>query len=77
MLTTMRIALVRLFERAATALIAGLVLCWPAIALAQTAAPPPNLRTVPAPWIGLLVMGLLLVMVVSISLMPSKRTHQD
>ena len=49
-----------------------------ALVLAQDDAPPqPSLRTYPPPWIGFLVMGVLLAMVVAVSLLPSKRGHQD
>lgn len=38
---------------------------------------PGSIRRAPAPWIGLLVMLLLVAVVVSINLIPSKRSHQD
>jgi hypothetical protein len=46
-------------------------------AAADTAAPQPNLLKAPPVWLGLLVMFILLAMVVSVSLMPSRRSHQD
>jgi FtsH-binding integral membrane protein len=49
----------------------------PAIAAAQSAAPPPALRRAPAVWVGLMIMAVLLAMVLAVSLMPSKRSHQD
>jgi hypothetical protein len=49
---------------------------WPA--LAQAAAPPaPILKKSPPVWLGFLVMALLLIIVMFVSLMPSKRSHQD
>jgi len=54
-----------------------LVALWPAIVWAQQAAPQPNVRKSPAPWLGMLVMFLLLAIVLGVSLMPSKRGHQD
>ena len=44
---------------------------------AQDAAPQPNLLKAPAVWLGLLVMFVLLAMTITVSLMPSKRSHQD
>jgi len=58
--------------------IALALMIWaPAMALAQTAAPQPMLKRAPPIWLGLLVMVLLLAIVLAISLMPSKRSHQD
>ena len=56
-----------------------LVAIWlmPAVAAAQSAAPPPALRRAPPVWLGLMIMALLLAMVLAVSLMPSKRSHQD
>jgi hypothetical protein len=48
-----------------------------ATALADEAAPQPSLMKAPAPWLGLLVMFVLVAMVVAVSLMPSRRSHQD
>jgi hypothetical protein len=39
--------------------------------------PPPSLSRTQKPWLGYAVMFLLLAVVVSVSLMPSKRGHQD
>ena len=50
---------------------------WPSICLAQQAAPPPNLKQAPPVWLGFLVMFVLLAVVMAVSLMPSKRSHQD
>jgi hypothetical protein len=42
-----------------------------------SAAPQPALQKSPPVWLGLLVIFLMLVLVVTISLLPSKRSHQD
>ena len=50
----------------------------PLIAWAQSAPPPaPRLLKTSPPWLGLAVMFVLLAFVIVVSLMPSKRTHQD
>ena len=50
----------------------------PAIAWAQENAPPqPSLSRSAQPWVGFAIMILLLALVLGISLMPSKRGHQD
>lgn len=67
----------RWIARAGVAAMVALAWCWPAIVLAQAAAPQPSLRRSPPPWLGLLVMALLLAVVLGVSLMPSKRGHQD
>lgn len=43
----------------------------------SVAAPQPSLQKSPPVWLGLLVIFLLLVAVVMVSLMPSRRGHQD
>lgn len=49
-----------------------------AAALAQAAAPPqPALNRTTPVWIGYLIMFIMLAALVSVSLMPSKRSHQD
>ncbi len=48
-----------------------------ASARADTAAPQPNLLKAPPVWLGLLVMFVLLAMVITVSLMPSRRSHLD
>jgi len=48
----------------------------PAIALAQTA-PQPTARKVPPVWLGYLVIFVLLAVILAVSMMPSKRGHQD
>jgi hypothetical protein len=59
------------------ALVATLI--WPPVAFAQRAeAPPqPSLSSVPPVWLGYLIMFVLLAVVLAVSLMPSKRGHQD
>lgn len=48
----------------------------PAMVLAQSA-PQPTARKVPPVWLGYLVIFVLLVIVLAVSMMPSKRGHQD
>ncbi len=73
LLPTMR----RLHRTTLLALRAAAVLA-PAIAMAQSSAPPaPTLSRSLAPWVGYIVMVLLLALVMGVSLMPSKRGHQD
>ena len=43
----------------------------------STAAPQPTLQKSPPVWLGLLVIFLMLVGVVTVSLLPSRRGHQD
>ena len=59
------------------AVIVAITWVGPAVALAQDNPDPPNLSKTPAPWVGYVVMFLLLAAVVGVSLMPSKRGHQD
>jgi hypothetical protein len=73
----MLIRMKTMLTRLSAAGIALVVTLWPAIVWAQQAAPQPTLRKSPAPWLGMLVMFLLLAIVLGISLMPSKRGHQD
>lgn len=49
----------------------------PVIVWADTAAPNPSLKKAPAAWVGMLVMFILLILVLGVSLLPSKRGHQD
>ncbi len=59
-----------------TAAVAAVVA--PAVALAQDSAPPQPMLTHSAPvWIGFFFMVILLTIVLGVSLMPSKRGHQD
>jgi hypothetical protein len=77
MLRIMENRVKHLIDRALSILAMLAVLAWPAIAAAQAAAPPPALRRTPPVWLGLMIMALLLAMVLAVSLMPSKRSHQD
>ena len=66
----MRIRLLSLYVTVVT-------LVAPAVAWAQTAPPEPGLRRTAAPWVGYLVIFVLLAVVLAVSLIPSKRGHQD
>ncbi len=48
-----------------------------AVSAASTIPPEPTLRKPPAAWIGFLLMFLFFGIVIAISLMSSKRGHQD
>jgi hypothetical protein len=48
-----------------------------AVTVAQTAPPEPALRRAPSPLVGYFIMFVLLVAIIAISIMPSKRSHQD
>ncbi len=56
-------------------------LCSPAVAAvvsaASTVPPEPTLRKPPAAWVGFLLMFLFFGVVIAVSLMSSKRGHQD
>ena len=49
----------------------------PVITLAETAAPSPVLKKAPPAWVGMAVMFILAALVISVSLLPAKRGHQD
>lgn len=49
----------------------------PAMASFANAPDSPTLRKVPAAWIGYVIVFILLAIVLAVSLMPSKRGHQD
>ena len=67
-----------LLHRACAAGLWALAVLAPAIAWAQDNAPPqPTLRKSAPAWLGYLAMFVLLVVVIVVSLMPSKRSHQD
>lgn len=53
------------------------VAVFPAAAYAQKAAPSPNLMRSPSPLIGFAIIATFAVVIVAISLLPSKRGHQD
>ncbi len=60
------------------ATVTALALLAPAVAWAQeNVPPPPTLSRTPKPWLGFVVMFLLVALVLGVSLMPSKRGHQD
>ena len=60
------------------AVVAAATFVAPAVALAQEGSPmQPNLTRVAPAWLGFIFMVLLLALVVGVSLMPSKRGHQD
>ena len=62
----------------ARATVTALALLAPAVAWAQdNVPPPPTLSRTPKPWLGFAVMFLLVALVLGVSLMPSKRGHQD
>ena len=60
----------------ALGLFVGLALALPAEVWAQ-AAPAPQLRNSPRPWIGMMIMMVLAAAVIGVSMIPSKRGHQD
>ena len=64
---------------ALTLLVAVTPLLLPVLAMAQDdgAPPEPTLRRTAPLWLGYLVMFLLVAVVVVVSLIPSKRSHQD
>jgi len=49
----------------------------PAVALAQDAPRTPSLKRAPAPLLGYAIVFALVLLVLIISLLPSKRSHQD
>jgi hypothetical protein len=68
----------RLLSKALPATFAVAAVLAPVTALAQNAAPPqPNLSRYAPPWVGFFFMVVLLAIVLGVSLLPSKRGHQD
>jgi len=57
---------------------AATLLC-SAAAFSQTAPPSPSLQDTAGPpaWVGYLIMFLLFAVIIAVSLMPTKRSHQD
>ena len=53
------------------------VLCNATVLAVATTPPDPNLRKTPMAWVGILLMFLFFAIVIGISLMSSKRGHQD
>jgi hypothetical protein len=66
-------------NRSVPVIVALISILTPVLAWAQTpgAPPQPSIKRSPPAWIGMIVMFVLLAMVVFVSLMPSKRSHQD
>ncbi len=64
-----------MLDRAGSMLVAGAVILSPAAAFASP--PMPSLSRSAPPWVGYIVMFILLALVMGVSLMPSKRGHQD
>jgi hypothetical protein len=77
MLNPMRTIRKRLLARWNCGMAFAFLCLWPMITLAQTAPKSPQLQKTPPVWLGYLVMALLLAVVLAVSLMPSKRSHQD
>jgi hypothetical protein len=67
----------RLLRGIAPAAVRVLAVTAPAVAWAQSGPPQPNLKQTPPVWIGFLLMFVLLAAVMAVSLLPSKRGHQD
>ena len=57
-------------------LLAAAAVLAPVAALAAPPQPSPT-QSSAAPWVGFMFMGVLLALVLGVSLMPSKRGHQD
>ncbi|UCD74687.1 MAG: hypothetical protein JSV91_12975 [Phycisphaerales bacterium] len=76
MLSSMR-DLRTMTSRLGAAMAGGAAYLWPALAAAQTAPDPPTLRSTAPVWIGMLLIAALLIVVMVVSIMPSKRGHQD
>ena len=58
-------------------LLAAAAVLAPATTLATAPPQPSPLQSAAPPWVGFFFMGLLLALVLGVSLMPSKRGHQD
>ncbi|MCH8152156.1 MAG: hypothetical protein IH830_07270 [Planctomycetes bacterium] len=67
----------RLVVRAVSAITISAAILAPAIAWAQQTVDPPTLRRSQPVWLGYLIIVVLLALVMLVSLMPSKRGHQD
>jgi hypothetical protein len=69
----------RMTRRVGIATVSAIAVAAPAVAWAQRAvAPPaPSLKRATAPWVGYLIIFVLLALVLAVSLWPSKRGHQD
>lgn len=64
-------------HRTVVLLIALTTLLAPVVVWCQNSAPAPVLQRQSPVWIGYLIMFVLTALVVAVSLMPSKRSHQD
>ena len=68
----------RIVEKLAPPISAAVAIFLPAVCWAQTVdVPDPTLRPPSAVWLGYAVMFTLAAVVIAVSLMPSKRSHQD
>ncbi len=76
MLKSMR-SFSRLVVRAGSAITIWAAILAPAIAWAQQTVPAPTLRRSKPEWLGYLIIVVLLALVLLVSMMPSKRGHQD
>ncbi len=76
MLKSMR-SFSRLVVQAGSAITISAAILAPAIAWAQEAVPQPRLTRSQPVWLGYLIIVVLLALVMLVSLMPSKRGHQD
>ncbi len=70
-------SLTRFLSKASVAVCTAAVLLFPAVAWAQDKVPLPSFKRSSPVWLGYLVMFVLLAAVILVSLMPSKRGHQD
>lgn len=55
----------------------GVTALAPVVVMAQDAPPQPSLKNAAAAWVGYLFIAVLLGLVMAVSLMPSRRGHQD
>ncbi len=70
--------LMRFVEKLALPISAAITIFLPAVCWAQTIdVPDPTLRRIAPVWLGYAVMFALAAVVIAVSLMPSKRSHQD
>lgn len=72
------LTLMRFVGKLAPAICAAMTIFLPAVCWAQTVdVPDPTLRRTSAVWLGYAVMFALAAVVIAVSLMPSKRSHQS
>ncbi len=68
----------RTCQRLRSTLVVAAILLTPGIVWAQNATPPaPTLTRSQPAWLGFFIMFILVAAVLAVSLMPSKRSHQD